>query len=158
MKEVYLSGVRGKGMVAFVDDEDYSVVSKYKWYLSGGGYAITNFWKGRKNHFHLTIHRLVSGLRPGVLCDHINQNKLDNRKINLRPCNASKNRMNTGVRADNTSGYKGIYWNTEARIWKAQVQVNGKRKCVGRFNSAKEAAAAYNESAKKYYGEFAYLN
>lgn len=158
MAKIFLSGKKGEGLYCLIDDEDFSIVSKYRWYLSNGGYAITNYWKGINKHFHLTMHRFILGAKNGQIYDHINQDKLDNRKSNLRTCTPSQNRMNTKIRSDNSSGYKGIYWNSESKKWKAQIQLNGRRKCVGRFNNPEEAAQAYNFYAKKYYGEFAYLN
>ena len=93
MRKIYLSGKRGADLYAIIDNEDYSIVSKYKWYLSTGGYAFTNYWKGTKNHFNLMLHHLVFGKKKGSAIDHINREKLDNRKQNLRIATPSLNKI-----------------------------------------------------------------
>lgn len=66
--------------------------------------------------------------------------------------------MNTKIRIDNKSGYKGVHWSSSINKWKAQLYVNFKLKHIGSYADKIEAAIAYNEAAKKYYGEFARLN
>ena len=110
------------------------------------------------------VHRLVMGSPEGMDIDHINGNGLDNRKENLRACTRSQNAMNKKLRSDSTTGYKGVYKvkNTACKNpYKAAAAVpgtSGKKKSLGSFATAEEAAQAYNNYVIKEFGEFAYLN
>lgn len=95
---------------------------------------------------------------PGQLVDHKNLNGLDNRRENLRLCTDGQNKANGRVRRDNTSGYRGVYWNSSANKWQAYISVNSQRLYLGVFSDAWDAATAYNEAATLHYGEFARLN
>ena len=85
MKEIPLT----RGKFALVDDEDYEWLSQWKWYCSTTGYAV----RGCKNRI-LYMHREIAKTKPGMLTDHINRNKLDNRKENLRFCSHRENMKN----------------------------------------------------------------
>jgi len=105
------------------------------------------------------VHRLVwlcmSGTFPPEDIDHINGHRNDNRLSNLRLATRAENCMNSKVRNTNTSGVKGVSWNQETRRWTAYINVNKSRLHLGRFIRIEDAAAAYEEAAKKYFGEFA---
>ena len=147
-------------VTVIVDDEDFIRVSKYKWFVcSKGNYKrIANRQKKcGYNYLHQFIMKTT-----GI--DHINNNPLDNRKINLRKCSCKENCRNKGASKNNTSGYKGVVYANERswpqlkKRWIAQIKVDYKHKKLGYFSSAKEAAAAYNKAAIQYFGEFAKLN
>lgn len=107
-------------------------------------------------------HRLaffyVNGEWPKKEVDHINHVKNDNRWCNLRECNRFQNKANVKKHINNKSGYKGVYWKTEASKWVANISANGKKKHLGYFNNKDDAAREYNNAAKDVHGEFAYLN
>lgn len=152
-----------KGAVALVDKSDYEMLAKHKWQLFTKGYAARTGCTGRKNgnhkHFSIRMHRAIMNAPAGVQVDHINGNKLDNRKTNLRFCTQSnQNQMNVGLRKDNKSGYKGVCWDDGMKKYKAQIQNNRVRKILGYFHNKHEAAVAYNRAAKELFGEFAWLN
>jgi len=90
--------------------------------------------------------------------DHKNHDTLDNRRSNLRKCTYRQNSANRGISKNNVCGYKGVYWNTGHRKWLARIGVDGKKLCLGDFNSKLEAARAYDIAALRYHGEFAFLN
>lgn len=90
--------------------------------------------------------------------DHVNGNPLDNRRENLRSCTRTENVHNTRMNHDNKSGFKGVYWNKRAKKWYAQIANNGKHHHLGTFNTAQEAAVAYNAVAHELHGEFAKPN
>lgn len=141
-----------QSLMVKVDREDYELLSRHKWYLSPKGYAI-----GKIDRKMLLMHRLI--LNPGNnQTDHINGDKLDNRKENLRMCTNAQNQMNKGLQSNNTSGYRGVYWNKARNRWGAVIKLNGKQKHLGQHRKIEEAALAYNKSAKELFGEFAYLN
>lgn len=138
MKKIYLSGQRGKGMFSLVDDDDYERAIKHSWCLDyGAGYAMS-----RVNYKNVRLHRFVMGAKTGQIVDHINRDKLDNRKSNLRFVNTSINMMNTGLIKTNTSGYKGVSWNSKDKRWVAQVKQNYKNIRLGAFINKEDAIRA----------------
>jgi|SRR5699024_12026504 len=104
------------------------------------------------------MHRVIMNPPEGMYVDHINNNKLDNRKSNLRLCTHMQNRHNSVANINNTSGYKGVFWHNQAKKWRVQITTRGKTHSFGLYHDKHEAAKAYNEAAKDLYGEFAYLN
>lgn len=101
----------------------------------------------------------MGGAKEGYVIDHINKDRSDNRKINLRYCLSSENSKNRKIQKNNKTGYKGVRRNNkDGGTWSAQIAVNGKRIRGKPKNSPKEAAKDYNRLAKKYHGKFASLN
>lgn len=89
------------------------------------------------------MHRLVLPPKEGVVIDHINRNKLDNRRANLRYTTQSLNTLNSNMRTNNTSGYPGVYYRNERSKWAAYIRIHGeKRTHLGMFNTYEEAVAA----------------
>lgn len=141
-----------KGEFAIVDDEDYEFLSQFKWCYSHG-YA-----QRRVNNKNVYMHRFLAG-EHGKIVDHINRNKLDNRRSNLRVCTQSENNMNRITNAvREVAKYKGAHWNKRANKWMACIKSNGKQIHLGYFKSEEDAANAYNYAALKYFGEYARLN
>lgn len=161
MKKIPLT----KGKFALVDNEDYErLTAMKKWHFNSNGYAAKskNYIKenGKRSCKELVMHRVIMGLSSGdgFEVDHINGDKLDNRKSNLRVCSSAENSRNKGLRKDNTSSYKGVHFHRPAGKFWARIVCEKKRISLGCFDDPKEAAKAYNEAALKYYGEFAKLN
>lgn len=146
-----------KGGFVLVDDVDYPILNQYKWYLHTSGYARTSLYVEKK-HVKLYMHRLIMNTPRHLSTDHINGNRLDNRRSNLRICTESQNRMNTGLRSNNKSGYKGVSWDKEKKKWTVRVRIEGKAKYLGYFTNKIVAAKVYNEWASKLYGEYARIN
>lgn len=78
--------------------------------------------------------------------------------MNLRLCTRSQNKFNSPLRADNISGFKGVYFNKRANKYQAQLGHEGKHIYLGIYCNSKDAALAYDAAARKYFGEFANLN
>ena len=152
MKTIKLSN----GELALVDSGDYNMLLKFKWYGSDG-YARCNMKKDGK-WSSAFMHRVIMNTPKGGITDHINRNKLDNRRINLRICSNSDNLLNSSIRKNNTSGAKGVRWHKKSKKWVVEVNINYKKKHVGLFKDKIEAIKKYNEVAKKCYGEFASPN
>lgn len=146
-----------QGKYALVDDEDFEYVNQFKWQYHYKGYAVSTFGKS-PNRKNVKMHRLIINAPDHLQVDHINGNKLDNRKSNLRLCTNSENQRNTGKKSTNTSGYKGVSWKKGNSKFAAQIQVEGKNKHIGYFHNPVDAAKAYNQKAIEYFGEFALLN
>lgn len=140
-----------QGKQTIVDDEDYESVSQWSWHYNGG-YAVRCPVKGHKRTF---LHRFIMNTPDGKETDHINGDKLDNRKENLRICNVSQNAANRKVQ-NNNSGYKGVHYRRNK--WEAHIKINGKLIDLGRHPTPEDAALAYNKKATEIFGEFAKLN
>jgi hypothetical protein len=145
MKVVKLS----QGFVAVVDDEDYPLVSKLNWYYNQG-YA--------KNKPGLSMHRLITGAKQGQIVDHRDGDGLNNTRSNLRLCTQAENARNRKMQSNNSSGYKGVYWDRSKKKWTAQISYDRRYHNLGSFDSVEEAAVAYNTVALDVYGEFARIN
>ena len=147
------------------DLEDYDLIKDYCWCVrpcnhGRGTYKSVCTWKcntsGNKRQ-KLSMHRVVLGVEDlSIIVDHINRNPLDNRKSNLRTCTAHQNSFNSGTKIDNK--YKGVFQYRDGVRWVAQIGFDYHTHHLGIFDTPEQAALAYNEAAKKYYGEFAYLN
>ena len=103
------------------------------------------------------MHRIIMEAETGQEVDHINGDKLDNRKDNLRFCTHQQNMVNWNNKRGK-SKYRGVSWCKRDKKWKAQIQSHSKNRLIGRFREEEEAAKAYNIEAKKEFGNFALLN
>lgn len=108
-----------------------------------------------------TLHRIIFAMHHGFcpkMVDHKNQDKLDNRIENLRPCSRQENVVNSKVRVDNPYGYKGVTFHKASGKFAAQTMWNQKRIHIGLFNTIEEAAQAYNSKLKELSPDFAQFN
>lgn len=147
MREIQIS----RGMTAFVDDEDYDKLSRWKWCAS--------VRKDRKAVYAYNgtlkklMHRAIMEVPEGMQIDHINHNGLDNRKENLRLCTQVGNMANRGK-------FKNKILSRFKRVKKVgnrwAVIVGGKHR--GSFGDEVEAARFSDQIAKLLYGEYAWLN
>lgn len=145
---------------AIVDDDDFEYLSQWKWHCLANGYAARRQYEnGRKGgNTYIRMHRLVNKTPDGLFTDHINGNKLDNRKSNLRDCTYTENNVSKPPTSSNTSGYKGVSFSKGMNKWHAQIRKSGEHWDLGYFDSPREAAQAYNDKAREIYGEFAWVN
>ncbi|WP_375198979.1 HNH endonuclease [Cupriavidus metallidurans] len=140
---------------AQVDDCDFERLSQYGWYRNDKGYAARTEPKGDGGYRTIRMHREVMQTPAGLQTDHINGDRLDNRRTNLRVCSHGENQHNAQKRRDNTSGFKGVCWSKTNNCWQARICVNGKKRHIGLFGSPEAAYAAYCAAADKLHGEFA---
>lgn len=139
-----LSGKIGKGRFTFVDKRDAALAQSRPW-SDVGGYA---------RHRSGALHRLILGAKAGEIVDHINGNKLDNRRSNLRICSHSENTANTNYR-NLRSCYRGI--SPCKGGWRASCQ-RGNDRLAGVAADETEAARLYDAFATALYGTNARLN
>jgi hypothetical protein len=152
-----------QGKVAIVDDE-WACLAEFKWTArrdrdSDRWYARRGGPDGRE----IKMHRVILGITDRRLdTDHKNGDGLDNRDENLRPATRSQNLANQRVNRQNTSGFKGVYWDSGTgsrnKRWRARIKVNGKSRPLGGFASREEAGRAYDAAAREIHGEFACVN
>lgn len=150
------------GGEALVSPEDHEVVVRLCWRLSKSGYAFRQPRRPSGGPIVTWMHRVIAErmgiINDGPEIDHINGIRLDNRRENLRAATRQQQSWNTPGHKDGTSRFKGVSWSTEARRtkrWVAQIYVDGRNRCLGRFSTEEEAAEAYRKAAVLIQGEFA---
>jgi len=148
--EIYLDN---KG-IFIIDIEDYNKISSYKWRESDEGYIFT-FIKNKK-HF---VHRIIMGLRSfdvdKITVDHINHDKKDNRKQNLRPANKMENKRNGALRKDNQTGIIGVGIYKKYNKYVSFIAVKGVDKNLGYYENFQDAIIARLKAEKEHFKEFA---
>jgi len=123
-----------KGKEVILDEPDLELLEKHSWSWSPQGYLITKIPTGEPyGRRSICIHRMILGDPPGVHVDHINRNKSDNRRLNLRPCSASENNCNK-LRYG-----RGVSYNPHRKKYQVVVRLNGKLKWLGYFLTEEEA-------------------
>jgi len=102
-----------QGHSVLIDDSDAELVDTYRWHINDKGYAV---WRGFVEGKKVTVrmHRLIMGTPDNMDTDHINRNRLDNRRVNLRICDRKTN-LNNGARVLNARGY---YHNKSEGDWR----------------------------------------
>ena len=143
--------------VAIIDAADAELVRPFSWCLSSQGYVRTGVRRQRWGHEVVRLHRLIMGLvkGDGQTVDHIDGNKLNNRRNNLRVCTHAENCRNQKKSVNNTSGYKGVFLHKKTQKWGARVRYNRVLYYAGYCHDTPEAAAAARDGlAKKLHKEF----
>ena len=131
--------------------EDLEKIISIPWSISPHGYA--------KHSKHGLMHRLLLDAVKGSYVDHINGDRLDNTRENLRLCTHSQNLRNRGATASSKSGWKGVSTNKpHTDRWRATITADCGQVHVGYFDSSEDAATAYNFAAYELHGEFAQFN
>lgn len=144
-----------KGKYALVDAEDFEYLNQWKWSFDGS-YAVRGRYLGKKiekyKYEKIYLHRVINKTPKGFETDHINGNKLDNRKINLRSAKRSLNNINRHGQRNNTSGVQGVYWDSSTRKWRAEIGFCKKNIKLGRFINIQDAKIAREQAERRYYG------
>ena len=138
---------------ALIDDEDYELIRPYQWrYHPKKNYAMTKI-DGRT----VLMHRLIMDAPDGIQVDHINHDRMDNTRNNLRLCTNAQNQYNTKPQKDRESKYKGVT-RTPSGKWQARIGYEGTQYYLGSYNTEEQAALVYNNAALKLHVEFACIN
>jgi hypothetical protein len=144
-----------QGRVALVDDADYAYPTQWRWRYDTSGYAVRKVYQAGKLT-RIFMHRVILNAQPGQLVDHIDGNRLNNTRANLRIVTPSQNQWNRAKNHSGSSPYKGVSLHT--RGWMARVRVYGKRIHLGYFVTPELAARVYDAAALHFFGVYARLN
>ena len=155
-----------RDQVAIVDDEDFERLAQWRWFCGLSQdkkrfYAVRTAKSSDGAHtpgIRILMHRVILGVKKGVLVDHQNMNGLDNRKQNIRICTPSQNLSNTTKRPNCSSVLKGACWDKERQKWLSSIQHDEKTYFLGRFSTEQEAHEAYRVAAVRLHGAFARFN
>ena len=171
MKTVPLYGVKARGRVARVDDQDYDLVMAYHWNVitpanrgrTYGPYAQAHELRPYGHydlHKLIMMHKLITGW-PRT--DHIDHDTLNNQRYNLRPAASWQNNGNRRKLVVKSSRFKGVSWFSDPRTatagwWRAYITLDNRQRSLGYHASEDDAARAYNRAALETFGEFAHFN
>lgn len=143
-----------RGKFTLVDAKDYEYLMQWKWCA----------WPSKNKSFYATrklsysggvsMSRLILQAPVGVLVDHKNGNTLDNTRKNLRLCSHNQNVYNSRKYKNNTSGFKGVSWDSSVGSWRARIQYEGKCVSLGYFDTAEEAGEARKKVSERFHGSF----
>ena len=133
-----------------IDRDDLESIQKYRWHISTQGYVRTEVFSGGKRK-EIKLHNFLLGFIPSksLVVDHINRNKLDNRKSNLRIVSKKENARNSKTQCNNTSGHRGISFRRKESKWEAYIKVDGKREHLGIFDELADAIKARRKREKE---------
>ena len=128
-----------RGVVVLFDDADLELVSQHKWWIVPQGYAVTKIKRPDGSRRTIGMHRLILGDPDTPATDHINRDRIDNRRANLRACSDSQNNRNRPTVEGKTSSHRGVSF--KRGKWQVVIRVNGVLKWFG-YHATEELAAA----------------
>lgn len=140
------------GVFFEIDADCFAKLCMHVWYHHKETDRISTVINGKTVYIH---QLLISGEE---IVDHKDRNPLNNKKDNLRPATNQTNQYNRSEYSNNTSGYKGVYWDKSVSKWCAKIKFNKHLKHLGFYATKELAAIAYNNWARIYHGQFAYQN
>lgn len=149
--------VTGSPLPSKVDDADYPELSIHHWKLTklhGDKQYVYARIKKRVRF----IHRVLVDAPPSMVVDHKDGDTLNNQRDNFRVCTKSQNMANSKPHKDRKGIYKGVCYDPPSGKYKAQICVLGRATTIGRFDTAMDAARAYNEAANSAFGDYARIN
>ena len=149
----YGVGYTFKNEPFYFDLEDYDKIQQYSWSIDTEGYVVSNKFNGKYNT-SIKIHRLIMQCESDKMVDHINHNKSDNRKANLRIVTNQQNCMNRNIASNNTSGCSGVHFDTKTSKWVARITYMNKEYYLGSFDNKNEAINARKQAEIIYYKEY----
>ena len=152
----YGIGYTSKGEEFYFDLEDYPKIKNYCWYIDKTTKYVKSNIPNEKGSVYM--HRLILNAPKGMDVDHIHgkKTKNDNRKNNLRLCKHYRNCENRDIQINNTSGYKGVNWNSHVSKWETRITVNKETIKLGYYKKLKDAIGVRKAAEEKYFGEYSY--
>lgn len=164
--QVKLAGNHAKdaddGNIMLVSKIDLNAIINFKWYLNRGGYPATygTFDNTIKFSRPVPLHQLLHGkLAKGFVVDHINRNRLDNRRENLRICTAAQNSWNRKKPKNSKNRYKGVTKVGKRNpSYTASITKDGVKHEIKDIQTEEQAAKVYDMMAEELFGEYAAKN
>lgn len=150
------------GQTLLIDDEDIDLIRNYRWRVrdkkTNHVRRVTSIrGKSKTIYLHRAIMEKHGKNLTNKFIDHIDRNPLNCQKDNMRVATASNNSCNISVRADNTTGIKGVN-KTREGYYQARIGINGKRIYLGTYKTIELATESYNKAAEEYHKDFAFIN
>lgn len=145
------------GPEVMVDDDLYESLSTYRWYVNTDGYIIRKYYDAAGKKRAVMMHREINNTPAGMVTDHIDGNKSNNQRSNLRTTTQRQNTWNQVKRKTNKSGYIGVHDDSKSMRtapWRAHLL----GKYLGHYATREEAAKARDTEAMRIYGQYAKLN
>jgi len=143
-----------KGKHAIIDNKDFKYLNQWKWSFDGL-YAIRGHYLGKidgKNKYKkIYMHREINQTPIGAETDHINKNKLDNRRSNLRTVTKSQNNRNRNAYKCNKTGISGVHWYNNLGKYRSSIVINGQRISLGYFLNINDAIVTRRKAEQDYY-------
>ena len=139
------------GNRVYFSEADMFTALANTWTETSDGYAKRYYEKnvnGVRKRWVKYFHREVMKPRDGQIIDHINQDKLDNRRDNLRVASKSVNALNS-LKSRGAVPYRGVIWSKNHNKYHARIVLNGKQKHLGSFDNPESASLAYNNAQKE---------
>ena len=143
-------GITNQGDKFYFDLEDYKEIRNYNWWTDKDGYISTQH-KG----INIKLHQLIMSPNDNVIVDHINRNKLDYQRNNLRLVSVQENNFNKSLDRRNKSGVTGVFWSKRNNKWKAKIGFNKECIHLGFFSNLNDAIRERLKAEIKYFGEYA---
>jgi len=131
-----------QGKFAIVDKEDFEWLNQWKWNYEHGYARRISFSNKNSKGTKIYMHRLINNTPEGMQTDHINRNKLDNKRKNLRTVTSSQNHINRPAQRNNSNGYKGVYRDKRRNLWFSSITRDYKSHYLGGFKNIEEAILA----------------
>ena len=141
--------------LVMVDDADFENLAIHNWRLSAGGYAIRTEGKNPNKKLRSMHREILNVTDASVHVDHIDGNKLNNTRENLRVVSRSQNGMNRKAYSNNTTGFKGVTFIQKSGKYQAQIKYDNKKKWLGEFVTPEEAHEVYCLAADLVHGQYA---
>ena len=152
-RSIPLKGVYSEGKFAIVDEDVFLWAQHFHWFVTANGYVAT-----RTGAKVISMHRIIMGNPEGLDIDHVNGDKLDNRREFLRVVTRQQNNRNSKPRRGAASSFKGVTKHKASGKWAARIVVSGKPHSLGLYSNEIDAAKAYDSAVKKFFGEYGWLN
>jgi len=158
---IYITKKNGDTFECLIDTEDLDKVKNYRWHMhyhpecKNPCYVGATIYIDAKHEEIRLMHSIIMNVDRNVLVDHIDNDPLNNRKLNLRVIPKRSNTTNrNGANRNNKSGYRNVFWNTRENCWTVSIRHNHKT-LSWNFNDVDIAGTYAEKMRNKYYGEFA---
>lgn len=156
IKDEYVIGYDKSGNKFYIEIDDLEKIKKYYWRMesNGGFIAYIPFSNGKQ----IKMHRYIMDCYDEHVVDHINHDRFDNRRSNLRIVEIINNTQNQPIKSNNTSGCPGVCWNKRKQKWMSRITVNKNKVFLGYYDDIKDAIKVRKEAEEKYFKQYSYDN